>query len=281
MRVISDNSAPDFPTRGTVLVPTMGALHEGHLDLVRRAAREAEARGLEGGAVVSVFVNPTQFNDRADYDRYARVLDEDIAKCEASGAAAVYAPSVEAVYPDDGSVAVPPLPDQAVGKGLEDAHRPGHFEGVCQVVRRLFDLVRPAAAVFGEKDWQQLVVVRAMSQRDGLGVEVINGPTMYEADGLAMSSRNRFVPPEQRERALSLSLALDAACAQTDPLSAEKAMRRVYAEHGVEPDYAAVRDAETLGEWTPGRPGRAITAAGIPGEATVVRLLDNRAWPGV
>jgi pantoate--beta-alanine ligase len=279
MRTVRDLEPIDLPPRECVLVPTMGALHEGHLDLVRRAAREAERRGLAGGAVVSVFVNPTQFNDPADYARYARVLDADIAGCERAGAAVVYAPAVEAVYPEDNPVPVPTLPDQAKDKGLEDAHRPGHFEGVCQVVRRLFDLVRPAAAVFGEKDWQQLVTVRAMSERDGLGVEIINGPTAREADGLAMSSRNRFLPPDQRDRALSLSRALAAAARETDPGNAEAAMRRVYADHDVEPDYAAVRDAETLGAYTPGRPGRAITAAGIPGETTVVRLLDNAPWP--
>ena len=280
MRLVSGHDEPDFQARATVLVPTMGALHSGHLDLVRQAAREADARGLPGGAVVSVFVNPTQFNDPADYERYARVLDDDARKCADAGAAAVYAPAVEAVYPPDDPVPVPELPDQAVARGLEDAHRPMHFEGVCQVVRRLFALVRPAAAVFGEKDWQQLVVVRAMSERDGLGVEVVNGPTAREPDGLAMSSRNRFIPDRERGRALSLSRALDAACAETDPHAAEAAMRRVYGEFGIEPDYAAVRDAETLGPYEHGRPGRAITAAGIAGATTVVRLLDNRAWPG-
>tara|TARA_Y100001933_G_C18873495_1_gene510984 strand:+ start:146 stop:1000 length:855 start_codon:yes stop_codon:yes gene_type:complete len=280
MLVIREDQPLTIPARSCVLVPTMGALHEGHLDLVRLAASEARRRGLGGGAVVSVFVNPTQFNDPADYARYARVLEQDLAGCERAGTAVVYAPSVEAVYPGDGRVSVPALPDQALNKGLEDAHRPGHFEGVCQVVRRLFDLVRPTAAVFGEKDWQQLVTVRAMSERDGLGVEIINGPTAREPDGLAMSSRNRFLPPDQRERALSLSRALAAAGGETDPQEAEAAMRRVYTEHGIEPDYAAVRDAETLGEYVPGRPGRAITAAGIPGETTVVRLLDNAPWIG-
>lgn len=279
MRVIRDNQRPDMPRRSCVLVPTMGALHEGHLDLIRRAASEADARGLKNGAAVSVFVNPTQFNDPADYERYARVLDDDIAGCESAGASIVFAPSVELVYPTEDPTPVPPLPPQAIDKGLEDAHRPMHFEGVCQVVRRLFDLVLPAAAVFGEKDWQQLVTVRAMSQRDDLGVEIINGPTAREPDGLAMSSRNRFLPPEQRERALSLSRAIAAAQRETTPTDGEAAMRAVYAEHEIEPDYAAIRDAETLGPFRQGRPGRAITAAGIPGETTVVRLLDNAPWP--
>lgn len=279
MRVITNNARPDLAPRGTVLVPTMGALHEGHLDLVRQAAREAAQRDLPGGAVVSIFVNPTQFNDPADYERYARVLDDDLSGCKAAGAAAVYAPSVEAVYPADAPIPVPPLPDQARDKGLEDAHRANHFEGVCQVVRRLFDLINPAAAVFGEKDWQQLVSVRAMSERDNLGVEIINGPTARETDGLAMSSRNRFLPPDRRDLALSLSRAIRAAQNEHTPTAAEAAMRQIYTQHRIEPDYAAVRDAQTLGPYRPGRPGRAITAAGIEGETTVVRLLDNAPWP--
>ncbi len=261
---------------GVVLVPTMGALHDGHLALVRLGVAHAARSGLRG-CVVSVFVNPTQFDDPADYERYARVLDEDAARCEACGAAGVYAPSAEAVYPPECPVPVPTLPDQAVGKGLEDAHRPGHFEGVCQVVRRLFDLVRPSAAVFGEKDWQQLQVVRAMSARDGLGVEILSGPTVREPDGLAMSSRNRFLKGSERGRALSLRRALDAAGRASTPAEAEAAMRRVYHEHGLgEPDYAAIRDAETLGPVVPGRPARAITAARVG----TVRLLDNAPWPG-
>ena len=279
MQIARDIPSPSIPPRQTVLVPTMGALHEGHLDLVRQAAEAAASRGLEGGAVVSVFVNPTQFNDPADYERYARVLDDDVAKCERAGASAVFAPSVETVYPPDARVLNPTLPSQAIAKGLEDAHRPGHFEGVCQVVRRLFDLTQPVAAIFGEKDWQQFVTVRAMSERDDLRVEILPGPTAREPDGLAMSSRNRFLPDDQREQALSLSRALRAAQDESVPAVAEAAMRAVYAAHNIEPDYAAVRDAETLGPYEPGRAGRAITAAGIPGETTVVRLLDNAPWP--
>ncbi len=260
--------------RQTVLIPTMGALHEGHLALVSLAADHAVAHGLSGGAVVSIFVNPTQFDEPSDFERYARTLDADLAACEAAGASGVYAPSVETVYPTDNPVPVPPLPDQAVSKGLEDAHRPGHFEGVCQVVRRFFDLVRPAAAVFGEKDWQQFQVVRAMSERDSLGVEVLPGPTAREPDGLAMSSRNRFLPEDQRDKALALTRSLDAARAQQDPAAAEAAMRGVYTDHGLTPDYAAVRDAQTLGPIQPGRPGRAITACRVG----TVRLLDNMPW---
>jgi pantoate--beta-alanine ligase len=260
----------------SVLVPTMGALHEGHLALIRQGVRHAEARGLSGGCIVSVFVNPTQFDDPADFERYARTLDDDIERCRASGAAGVFAPSVEAVYPPGEPTPVSELPPQAVEKGLEEAHRPGHFEGVCQVVRRLFDLVRPAAAVFGEKDWQQLQVVRAMTDRDQLGVEILAGPTVREPDGLALSSRNRFLDGEGRQRALALSRSLAAARDGTTPPEGETAMRRVLAEAGIDrPDYASIRDAASLDAPEPGRPARALVAARVG----TVRLLDNAPWP--
>ncbi|USN99139.1 MAG: pantoate--beta-alanine ligase [Phycisphaeraceae bacterium] len=262
--------------RASVLVPTMGALHEGHLALVRQAVEHADRHALAGGAVVWIFVNPTQFDEPSDFKRYARTLDDDVEQCRVCGASGVYAPAVRAVYPPDNPILVPQLPDQAVGKGLEDAHRPRHFEGVCQVVRRMFDLVRPAAAVFGEKDWQQLQVVHAMSARDNLGVEILNGPTVREPDGLAMSSRNRFLVGPEREQGLALSRALRAASDEPDPASAESAMRRVYADHAIDsPNYAAIRDAETLGPVVEGRPARAITAARVG----TVRLLDNAPWP--
>ncbi len=260
----------------SVLVPTMGALHEGHLSLIRQAVRHAGQYGFEAGCIVSIFVNPTQFDEPSDYERYARVLDEDIERCRSCGAAGVYAPAVDVVYPSADSVPVPDLPPQAVGKGLEDAHRPGHFEGVCQVVRRLFDLIQPAAAVFGEKDWQQLQVIGAMTARDRPGIEILNGPTVREPDGLAMSSRNRFLVGEERQQALALRRALDAASCASDPTEAEAAMRRTFAEHGIDhPDYAAIRDAESLGPPVKGRPARAIVAARVGS----VRLLDNAPWP--
>lgn len=268
---ITERAAP----ASTVLVPTMGALHDGHLALVAVADGFARAHAL-AGVVVSIFVNPTQFDDPEDYKRYARTLEGDIERCRHAGAAGVYAPGVEAVYPQGRPVLVPDLPDQAIGKGLEDAHRPGHFAGVCQVVRRLFDLVRPAAAVFGEKDWQQLRVIEAMTERDRLPIVILRGQTLREPDGLAMSSRNRFLTPGERSRSLALSLALAAAGDESDPGAAEQAMRRVLAEHGIDhPDYATVRDADTLGPPAPGRPARALIAARVGS----VRLLDNAPWP--
>lgn len=270
-----DDIAGRAAPASTVLVPTMGALHEGHLALVALADEFARAHAL-AGVVVSVFVNPTQFDDPADFERYARTLEADIDRCRAAGAAGVYAPSVEAVYPPGRPVPVPELPAQAIGRGLEDAHRPGHFAGVCQVVRRLFDLARPAAAVFGEKDWQQLRVIEAMTERERLPVEILRGQTRREPDGLAMSSRNRFMTPAERSRARGLSRALAAAGAEQDPDAAERAMGRVLAGHAINrPDYATVRDADTLGPPAPGRPSRALIAARVGS----VRLLDNAPWP--
>jgi pantoate--beta-alanine ligase len=261
---------------GGVVVPTMGALHEGHASLVRRARQIADERGLPG-VVVTVFVNPTQFNEQADFERYPRTLEADAEVCRAAGADLVFAPDVGEVYPPGRDVPVPPLPAVATEPGLEDAHRPGHFAGVCQVVKRLLELTKPSAAVFGEKDWQQLQVVRAMVAQEGMGVEIIGEPTVREADGLAMSSRNRFLRPEERGAARALSRTLHAAGACATVEEAEEAMRRELAAAGVAQgvEYAVVRDAETLLAWRPGRPGRALIAARVG----TVRLIDNDAWP--
>lgn len=225
--------------------------------------------------VVSVFVNPTQFNDAKDLERYPRTLETDIELCERMGAAAVFAPSVEAVYPPGGGAVSPPLPAVATQPGLEDAHRPGHFAGVCQVVKRLFELVRPSAAVFGEKDWQQLQVIRAMSQQERLGVEIVPVPTVREADGLAMSSRNVFLTKEDRARAKSLNAALREACEERSASTAESRMRAALRDAGVRVEYAVVRDSETLMPLENGQAsGRALIAARV-GD---VRLIDNAPW---
>lgn len=276
VRSAAELGGPSAVGGETVFVPTMGALHAGHAALVTRGAAEARARGLRGGCVVSVFVNPTQFDDPRDLERYPRTLDADAALCQAAGAQVLYAPPVADVYPPGVAIPAPPLPEPAAGRGLEDAARPGHFAGVCQVVRRLFDLVRPAAAIFGEKDWQQLVVIAAMTRRDGLGIDILPGPTVREPDGLAMSSRNRFLGPDDRARALSLFRALRAAARVDSPAAAEAQMRRELIEAGVDRiDYAAVRDAVTLGPARVGSPCRALIAARVG----AVRLLDNASWP--
>ncbi len=257
---------------GGALVPTMGALHEGHLALVRRAA------SLGGPLVVSIFVNPTQFEARDDLDRYPRTLDADVEAADKAGADIVFAPDVQTMYPPDHEIPIPPLPTVATTPGLEDAHRPGHFAGVCQVVARLFDLVRPSAAIFGEKDYQQLLVVTDMVRAEPQrwpGLEIIGHPTVRDVDGLALSSRNARLPAAERDRALGLWRALESSrrSAHEGTRATESQMHRILTEHRLEIDYAVLRDAQTLhalGE-TPADPARALVAARL-GD---VRLIDN------
>ena len=188
----------------------MGALHEGHGSLIR------QVRGRGMPVVATVFVNPTQFGPREDFAKYPRTLEHDVALAERCGADVVFAPAAEIVYPDGLEAAQQhaaswPLPAVAREPGLEDACRPGHFNGVCQVVARLFDLTRPALAVFGEKDFQQLRVLTQMAAESGGrwgALRVEPGATVREPDGLAMSSRNRYLRPEQRDQALGLVRAL-------------------------------------------------------------------------
>lgn len=256
------------------LVPTMGALHAGHASLVSQAV----ATGLP--TIVSVFVNPTQFNDPADLARYPRTLETDVALCAEAGARAVWAPGVEDVYPRGLEAGAVALPEAAVRPGLEDAHRPGHFAGVCQVVRRLFEVVCARVAVFGEKDWQQLAVIRGMVEAERGGAlagampTIVAGPTVREADGLAMSSRNRFLTAEDRVRARAISRALRASVYAGTPAEAEAVMREVLSEESIDPEYAVVRDADTLEAVRPGGAARALIAARVGS----VRLIDNAAW---
>lgn len=255
-----------------VLVPTMGALHDGHASLIRQGATLARERGWGGGCIVSIFVNPTQFNDPADFERYPRTIDADLRLCQEAGANCVWTPHITHIYPLGRTIEAPLLPRVAQAPGLEDAHRPGHFEGVCQVVARLFDLVKPTAAIFGEKDWQQLQVIRAMTAMLMPGLEIVAGPTLREPDGLAMSSRNRFLTAEDRRRARAISLALCESNAALDIDQAQANMRRVLATEQIEPEYAVVRSEGAL---EPGAgPWRALIAARVGS----VRLIDNSPW---
>lgn len=275
METLNDIAALDRfrPRAGEiVLIPTMGALHAGHASLIQHGAKLAEARG--GSCVVWIFVNPTQFNDPADYARYPKTLDADLAICKSSGARGVFVPSKDEIYPPGRTVRVPELPRVATQPGLEDARRPGHFAGVCQVVLRFFEIVKPKVAVFGEKDWQQLQVVRAMTRRELPGVEIAPMPTVREPDGLAMSSRNRFLTAEDRVKALAISKALRVAGGEASPKRAEAVMGDVLNEAGISPEYAVVRDAETLEERET-ESQRALIAAKVGN----VRLIDNVAWP--
>lgn len=281
METLSDIAALERirPRAGEiVLIPTMGALHAGHASLIQHGAEMAKRLPTGGGAgkgtcIVWIFVNPTQFNDPADYARYPKTLEADLELCQAAGAGAVYVPSKDEIYPPGVDVRVPELPRVAIEPGLEDAKRPGHFAGVCQVVLRIFELVRPKVAVFGEKDWQQLQVVRAMTRREMPGIEIAAMPTVREADGLAMSSRNRFLTGEDRVRALAISKALKQAATAPTADRAESVMAEVLQEAGIVPEYAVVRDAETLGKPGDGRK-RALIAAKVGS----VRLIDNAEW---
>lgn len=280
MTVIEEPNGLDAAA-GCIFVPTMGALHEGHASLIRQARSLADAaRGARPRVMVSIFVNPTQFNDPADLSRYPRTFDSDLTLCAQSGADMIFAPSVQTMYPPSDMPPVPTLPMAATEPGLEDALRPGHFAGVCQVVLRLFRLVRPSACILGEKDWQQLAVLSAMTKEQGLNIAIVPGPTIREADGLAMSSRNRFIPPADRPRAAKISAALRAAGTVGSPAAAELAMRRVLAEAGLEVQYAVVRQAATLTampiDWRERNvKGRALIAAVLG----PVRLIDNAPWP--
>ena len=255
---------------GCVLVPTMGALHGGHASLIRLAREREPGRPC----IVSVFVNPIQFNDPSDFARYPRTLDDDTRLCARAGCDVLWAPEAEEIYPPGAPVVTPDLPVVATTPGLEDAFRPGHFAGVARVVARLFELVRPAAAVFGEKDWQQLQLVRSLAARAAPPVRIIQGETVREEDGLAMSSRNRFLSPGERRAAVAIPRALEIAGMFESPDEAERAMRARLTSAGLVVEYAVVRSGESLGETRGGVAARALIAA----RAGVVRLIDNAPW---
>ena len=189
--------------RRVALVPTLGALHEGHLSLVRLAAEHAER------VVVSIFVNPTQFGPNEDLGRYPRDLEGDVSRLRALGVDAVFTPEVEEMYPDGVPTWVEV--DASLTRGLCGRYRPTHFRGVTTVVARLFNAARPHFAVFGEKDYQQLVVIQHMTRALRFGVEIVPGPTVREPDGVAMSSRNLYLSPEARVQARSLNASLNEA----------------------------------------------------------------------
>jgi pantoate--beta-alanine ligase len=247
------------------LVPTMGALHEGHRTLVRAAKERA------GSVVVSVFVNPTQFGPGEDFDRYPRTWDVDLAALAEEGADVVFHPPVEEVYPP-GSLGVTVQPGP-VGGVLEGAVRPGHFAGVLTVVAKLFGLVRPDLALFGEKDYQQLTLIRAMARELALGIEVVGVPTVREDDGMALSSRNRYLSPQERARAATISRALREGAA-AGPRGADAVVTAARAVLATAPelvlDYLELTDPD-LGPAPAAGPARLLVAA----RAGSTRLIDN------
>ncbi|BFU41958.1 pantoate--beta-alanine ligase [Krasilnikovia sp. MM14-A1004] len=249
---------------GTVaVVMTMGALHEGHRELMRTARRNADH------VIVTIFVNPLQFGPNEDYDRYPRTLDADLEACRAEGVDLVFAPAREEMYPGgQPSVTVEAGP---LGTILEGASRPGHFAGMLTVVCKLLLLTRAHLAFFGEKDYQQLALITRMVRDLDLGADIRGVPTVREPDGLALSSRNRYLSAEQRAAALALSRALRAGAAHTDAGAALAAAAAILADStGVQVDYLALTDPE-LGPAPAHGPARLLVAARVG----TTRLIDN------
>ncbi|UCE87091.1 MAG: pantoate--beta-alanine ligase [Deltaproteobacteria bacterium] len=265
--------------RRIALVPTMGALHAGHRALCDEARRRADV------VVVSIFVNPTQFDQSADLEQYPRPLESDLETCRGAGVDAVFTPGVGELYPEGSQTWVEVT---EVSRPLEGRSRPGHFRGVATVVSKLFLAAKPHVAVFGEKDYQQLAVIRRMVRDLGFDVEIAGHPIVREADGLALSSRNVHLDAEMRRQALVLSRALDAA--ERAVSGGEREVRRILhavaLELGKAPllelDYAELRDPETFDVVSGEIPGPTLLALAArlrkpdgPPRATV-RLIDNR-----
>ncbi len=253
------------------LVPTMGFLHEGHLSLIREGRKRADE------VAVSIFVNPTQFGPKEDLSRYPRDFDGDVAKCGAAGAAVVFAPAPEEIYPPGFQTHVEV---EQVSQGLCGERRPGHFRGVATVVTKLLAMFRPQVALFGEKDYQQLQVIHALNRDLNLGVQILGMPTVREPDGLAMSSRNAYLSAEERERALALSRGLSAARslaaqqAEVEAAALKEAVRRELQRANVREDYVEVVDAVTLRPVDRVKRGERVRIL-VAGFLGATRLIDN------
>lgn len=265
--------------RKVALVPTMGALHRGHTALVGIARERAER------VVVSIFVNPTQFNDRRDFEGYPRTLETDLEACREAGVDVVFAPTAAEMYPEGAATWVDV---HGLTEPLCGANRPGHFRGVTTVVTKLFLAARPDVAVFGEKDWQQLAVIRRMTTDLGFGIEVVGGETVRESDGLALSSRNVRLGPQARKQALCIVESLEradrmVADGDADAERVLEAVRATLARAGqARIDYAELRDPASL-ETVSGRiEGPVLLAIALQfepdsdGRGSAVRLIDNR-----
>ncbi|HYD39624.1 MAG TPA: pantoate--beta-alanine ligase [Anaeromyxobacter sp.] len=261
------------------LVPTMGFLHEGHLSLMREARRRADEGGRRGLAVATIFVNPTQFGPSEDLSRYPRDLAGDLAKCAAAGIDWVLAPErPELVFAPGHETWVTV---ERASQGLCGASRPGHFRGVATVVAKLFNLTRPHVAIFGEKDWQQLAVIRAMVRDLAFGLEIAGMPIVREGDGLALSSRNAYLSPGERARALALSRSLaearEAAAAGVRDAAELRARARARLEAAdARVDYVEIVHPETLAPVDVAAPGSVMLLAAFVG---TTRLIDNGRLP--
>jgi pantoate--beta-alanine ligase len=272
IRTIGDLDPPLSSWRGAgekiALVPTMGALHAGHIALVEAAKAEADR------VVASIFVNPLQFNDPADLARYPRQGSEDAAKLDEAGCDLLWVPTAGQLYPDDFATTVSV---SGISDRWEGEHRPGHFDGVATVVSKLFIATRPDVAVFGEKDFQQLAVIRRMAADLGLPIQILGVPTVRERDGLAMSSRNALLGADERNRAANLYRAMgDAANVIRNGGSIDQAVqlaKESIARVGFDPiDYVAYVDEDTLKPLSRYQEGGRLIAAAFLGK---VRLIDN------
>jgi pantoate--beta-alanine ligase len=261
MRVVSDIAALRAATAGigpTAFVPTMGNLHDGHLSLVRTARDH-------GKVVVSIFVNRLQFQPHEDFDRYPRTFERDRAMLEAAGVELLFAPDESVLYPEKQEFTVQPGP---LGEELEGQFRPGFFQGVATVVLKLFNCVRPACAVFGKKDYQQLMVVRSMVRQLALPIDIVAGETVREADGLAMSSRNAYLSAAERAEAPRLHRVLEKVKQGLNP---EAALRDLTTA-GWRPDYIEIRRRKDLARADSGDNEKVVLAAARLG---ATRLIDN------
>ena len=253
------------------LVPTMGALHDGHASLIRRSVKDCDV------TVVSVFLNPTQFNDQNDLARYPRTLEADCALAETCGTDIVFAPSVKEIYPtpDTRTFAFPP-----VTTVMEGAYRPGHFNGVCQVVSRLFYIVKPQRAYFGEKDWQQIAVIKRLVAFINSPVEIIECPTIREKDGLAKSSRNALLAPEERLLAAKIYAVLQESVARSKTKTVaevhDEVVHQLNAADGLDVEYFDIVDGRTLlpvTQWD--QAAEVVGCITVYCGATPIRLIDH------
>lgn len=249
-------------------VPTMGALHDGHRSLIDAARSECAF------VIVSIFVNPTQFGPHEDFSRYPRTWEKDRKLCAAAGVDLIFMPAAEEIYPPDFATFVEVA---GLSEILEGAARPGHFRGVTTVVLKLLELVRPDVAYFGAKDYQQQLLIRRMVADLAVPVRIETRPTVRESDGLAMSSRNRYLDENQRRKALSISAALFAArdalhTGEGDLDHVRRRMRKTLEQAGLDVDYSTIADAATLAELTSVQPAMVLLIAARLGK---VRLIDN------
>jgi len=258
--------------RRIALVPTMGALHDGHASLMRRA------RQVGATVAVSIYVNPTQFGLREDFSKYPRTLDADVALCTRESVDAVFAPTDDEMYPGGAGAVSTWVEETELARRFEGERRPGHFRGVCTVVAKLFNVVQPDLAVFGEKDYQQLRVIQRMVRDLCYPIEIIGAPTVREPDGLALSSRNRYLQPEERAQATVVSKALNIGldlfnAGEINSHRLETAMiRAIQLAPAARLDYVEIVNAQTLQPVVEAKRGDVILSAVFIGKT---RLLDN------